>query len=301
MTKTAFLFPGQGAQYVGMGVALAEKHASVRALFDRASQILDFDLLETCKTGPADRLNATDISQPALYVASFAALEDLRQTEPDAESSCAMTAGLSLGEYTALAFAGAMDFETGLRLVHLRGQVMQMAAEKTPSTMASILLLEEAALEELVLKGQEKGLVRIANYLCPGNLVISGVVPAVEEVEKLAQAAGAKTIRLSVAGAFHTPVMEPAVAPLSEALGKVAFAAPRIPVLSNVTGLTHGATESFAGLLARQVVEPVRWEACVRQMLASGVEKFYEVGPGRVLAGLLKRIDRKIPCVGVAG
>lgn len=301
MAKSAFLFPGQGAQYVGMGVALAEKHAGAKRLFDQASEVLGFDLLGICREGPAEKINATDISQPALFVASLAALEELRQSHPDAEGSCIACAGLSLGEYTALAFAGSMDFATGLKLVRLRGQVMQMAAEKTPSSMASVLLLEEKVLEDLVKQGQSKGLVRIANYLCPGNLVISGETPAVEAVEQLAQAAGGKTIRLSVAGAFHTAVMEPAVAPLSEELKSVAFHVPKFPVLSNVTGLPHGAPETFAGLLARQVVEPVRWETCVRQLLSQGVEQFYEVGPGRVLAGLLKRIDRKIPCVNIAG
>ncbi|MSR80329.1 MAG: [acyl-carrier-protein] S-malonyltransferase [Gemmataceae bacterium] len=301
MSQTAILFPGQGAQYVGMGVALAEKYASVQSLYDKAAQILGFNLLEICKNGPAERINATDISQPALFVASFAALHDLEQTEPEALAACAMTAGLSLGEYSALAFAGAIDFETGLKLVHLRGTVMQMASEKIPSTMASILLLDESTLEELVRQAQSKGLVRIANYLCPGNLVISGVIPAVQEVERLAQAAGGKTIRLSVAGAFHTSVMDPAMSPLSDALKKVGFVAPRIPVFSNVTGVPHSTPESISELLAKQVVEPVRWEACIRQMIALGVDKFYEVGPGRILAGLLKRIDRKLPCVNIAG
>lgn len=301
MAKSAFLFPGQGAQYVGMGVALAEKHASARSLFDRASGILGFDLLAVCKDGPPEKINATDISQPALFVASFAALEDLRASHPDAEESCIAAAGLSLGEYTALAYAGAIDFETGLKLVRLRGELMQMAAEKAPTTMASVLLLDEAVLEGLVKQAQAHGAVRIANYLCPGNLVVSGEVPAVAEVEKLAQAAGGKTIRLSVAGAFHTQAMEPAVGPLKEALGKVEFKAPRFPVLSNVTGMPHQAPDTIAPLLARQVVEPVRWEACVRRLLAQGVEQFFEVGPGRVLAGLLKRIDRKAPCVNIAG
>jgi len=301
MAKSAFFFPGQGAQYVGMGVALAEKHAGARRLFDHASQILGFDLLALCKDGPVEKLNATDISQPALFVASLAALEELRTTHPEAESSCVVSAGLSLGEYTALAFAGSLDFETGLKLVRLRGQLMQMAAEKTPSTMASVLLLDEPILEGLVKQGQARGVVRIANYLCPGNLVISGEIPAVDEVEKLAVAAGAKTIRLAVAGAFHTQIMQPAVPGLSEALAKVAFQQPRVPVLSNVTGTPHQSPSQMADLLARQVVEPVRWEACVRHMLAMGVEQCFEVGPGRVLAGLLKRIDRKIPCVNIAG
>ncbi len=301
MPRTAILFPGQGAQYVGMGVALAEKYASVQSLYDQASQILGFDLLDICRNGPAERINATDISQPALFVASMAALHDLGNLANDDLMACSMTAGLSLGEYTALAFAGAINFETGLRLVHLRGTVMQMAAEKIPSSMSSVLLLDENKLEEMVRQGQSRGIVRIANYLCPGNLVISGEIPALEEVETLAQAAGGKTIRLSVAGAFHTPVMDPAMSPLRDALNRVGFVAPRIPVFSNVTGLPHGAPESISGLLAKQVVEPVRWEACIRQMIAQGVDKFYEVGPGRVLAGLLKRIDRKLPCINVPG
>jgi [acyl-carrier-protein] S-malonyltransferase len=300
MAGTAFLFPGQGAQAVGMGRQLTEGLPAARRLYEEAAEILGYDLAEVCWKGPAERLNSTAVSQPALYVTSLAALESLRANEPDAVSACSTAAGLSLGEYSALAFAGALTFADGLRLVRRRGEAMQAAADATPSGMLSVIALEPAAVEELCGAAQRAGRVEPANFLCPGNVAVSGEKAALEELERLAVTRGAKTVRLAVAGAFHTDIMRPADEQLAAALADVPLQAPRVPVWSNVDARPHTDPGEIRRLLVRQVVEPVRWEQTVRGMLADGVERFYEVGPGRVLAGLLKRVSRKIACLNVS-
>jgi [acyl-carrier-protein] S-malonyltransferase len=294
MARTAFLFPGQGAQTVGMAGVLCAGLPAARALFDRAAALLGYDLLDACVNGPADRLNATDVSQPAIFVASLAALEQLKATEPDALKDAVATAGLSLGEYSALVYAGAMSFDDGLKVVQARGRAMQAAAEATPSGMLSVVGLDVPDVEALVIEARGSDTLEIANYLCPGNTVISGSLPAVERVEQLAvQKGGIRTIRLAVAGAFHTDLMKPADARLAEALAGAAVAAPAVPVWSNVDAKPHTDPAEIRGLLVRQVVSPVKWEDTLRALLADGVERFYEVGPGRVLAGLMKRVNRK--------
>jgi [acyl-carrier-protein] S-malonyltransferase len=300
MARTAYLFPGQGAQYVGMGKALAEALPGARALFAEAADVLGYDLLQICAEGPAERLNATDVSQPAIYVASLAALESLRQSEPDAEWECVASAGLSLGEYTALTFAGALTFADGLRLVKKRGEAMQAAADRAPGTMVSILGLEQAKVEELCKAAGGPGAVRLANLLCPGNLVVSGQKAACEKLEHLAEQEGARTTRLAVAGAFHTPMMAPAVEELAAALAGVSIGKLRIPVWANVSARPYEDNKEIAQLLTRQVVEPVQWEPTIRGLLADGCDRFYEIGPGRVLAGLLKRVVRKVDCRNIA-
>lgn len=297
MASVAYLFPGQGAQYVGMAGDLCKSVPAARDLFQRASEILGYNLLAACVEGPKERLDSTAVSQPAIYVASLAALEGLRRDAPDKESECVAAAGLSLGEYTALTFAGALPFEDGLRLVRLRGEAMQAAADARPSAMASILLLEEAQVQAICDKAGAKGLIRIANFLCPGNLVVSGDKAAIEEAERLVAEAGTRTVHLAVAGAFHTPIMQSAVEKLSAALAGVMFAAPRVPVWANVTGKPYTSPDTIRESLARQVVEPVKWEDTIRGMMEAGVEAFHEVGPGRVLAGLLKRINRHAECL----
>jgi [acyl-carrier-protein] S-malonyltransferase len=292
--RTALLFPGQGAQTVGMADALCQSLPTARALFTRAGEILGYDLLEICVRGPAERLSATDISQPAIFVASLAAIEQLKIAEPDALATVVAAAGLSLGEYTALVYAGALTFDDGLKVVQARGRAMQAAAEATPSAMISVLGLDVPDIEPLVIEGRSTGTLEIANYLCPGNTVLSGSLAAVERVEQLAQEKGGiRTIRLSVAGAFHTNLMKPADEKLAEALAGVAIATPCVPVWSNVDAKPHTDPAEIHGLLVRQVLSPVRWEDCVRGLLADGVDRFYEIGPGRVLAGLMKRVHRK--------
>jgi [acyl-carrier-protein] S-malonyltransferase len=299
MSKIAFLFPGQGAQHIGMGKTIAERFPAAKALYERANEVLGFDLAKLCFEGPREDLDKTDISQPALFVSSLAALEMLKAEQPDVVAECAASAGLSLGEYTALVFAGALSFEDGLRVVRRRGEAMQAAAEATPSGMVSILMLPAEEVEELVRHAGAAGFIRTANYLCPGNTVVSGDKAACARIIELAEAAGAKVVPLTVAGAFHTDLMKPADEQLAAALAAVDLKSPRIPVVSNVDAEAHADPAEIKGLLVRQVLQPVRWESSVRRLLADGFDKFYEVGPGKVLKGLMKRTERKMEVVSV--
>jgi len=284
-----------------MGRQLAETLSAARALYDRANQILGYNLAKLCFEGPAEQLDSTVHSQPALFVTSLVGLDFLKANQPEVVSSAAATAGLSLGEYTALVFAGVLSFEDGLKVVQQRGRAMQDAADAVPSGMVSILGMEAAKIEELCSQARGSGeVLQIANYLCPGNIVVSGHKTACAKVAELATAAGAmKTIPLAVAGAFHTPIMQPAVAKLTAALAGVKLNAPRIPVVSNVDAAVHTDPEEIRSLLVKQLVSPVRWEDSQRYLLNQGYGPHWEIGPGRVLRGLLKRIERKAAAEGV--
>ena len=299
MSKIGFLFPGQGAQHVGMGQSLAANYPAARALYDKAADILGYDLAKLCFEGPSEELDSTVISQPALFVTSLAALERMRAEQPEKVLACEMAAGLSLGEYTALTFAGCLSFEDGLRLVQRRGQAMQEAADATPSGMVSVLMLDREKVTAICEEAAQVGRLSLANFLCPGNIVLSGENPACEKAAELAEQAGGRAVPLAVAGAFHTEIMQPADARLAEVLAGIPMNAPEIPVVSNVDAAVHSDPDEIRELLVRQVVSPVMWEDSVRSMLAAGVTEFYEIGPGRVLKSLLKRIDRKIPCESV--
>ena len=303
MAKTAFLFPGQGAQKVGMGKELVAQSQAASALFDQANQILGYDLKTICFEGPADTLNATNYSQPAIFVHSLAALEVLKEQQPDVVENCSATAGLSLGEYTALVFAGVMTFEDALKVVQQRGLAMQAAAEQAESGMVSILGLDVAQVEQLCDDCREEGeVLQLANLLCPGNLVVSGSQSACDRIAEAALEAGAmRTIPLTVAGAFHTSIMQSAVEKLEAALGEATISSPKIDLISNVDADTHTDPEEIRELLAKQVVSPVLWEATIRRLLADGCDHFFEIGPGGVLRGLMKRIARKTPFENVTG
>ena len=284
-----------------MGRNLIAACDRARELYSEASEILGYDLLEICLEGPQVKLDSTVISQPALFVTSLAALEVLRQQSPDVVNQCAATAGLSLGEYTAIYFADVIDFETGLRVVHQRGQAMQEASDKSPSGMVSILGLELSQVEELCEQARNDDVLHVANILCPGNVAVSGTKEACERVAKLATESGAmKAIPLSVAGAFHTSIMQSAVDRLTTALENANLNPPRIPVISNVDAKAHDDPDTIRQLLIKQVVQPVLWEDSMRHLVEEGCDQFYEVGPGRVLRGLLRRINRKIPCENIA-
>ncbi|KAJ3682868.1 hypothetical protein LUZ60_013095 [Juncus effusus] len=293
----AFLFPGQGAQTVGMG-AEAQTVPAASELFQKANEILGFDLLDICINGPKEKLNSTVISQPAIYVTSLAAVEVLRaKGGQDIINSVDVTCGLSLGEYTALAFADAFSFEDGLKLVKLRGEAMQDAADSASSAMVSVIgldsdkvqLLCDAANQEI----DENDKVQIANYLCPGNYAVSGGVKGIELVEAKAKSFKARmTVRLAVAGAFHTRFMQPAVSRLEAALAQTEIRKPRIPVISNVDAQPHSDPSTIKNILARQVTSPVQWELSVKTLLEKGLKKGYELGPGKVIAGIVKRMDK---------
>lgn len=282
-----------------MGRAIVARVPAAKALFDQAHEILGYDLAQICFEGPASELDRTDISQPAIFVTSLAALELLKAESPDVAGSAELAAGLSLGEYTALVYAGVMSFADALRVVQQRGQAMQGAAEATPSGMVSILLLDRDKVEAICQEARGDSTLEIANLLCPGNTVVSGTKIACDRAAELAESLGGKTVRLPVAGAFHTQIMRPADERLAEALAGVRLARPRVPVYSNVDARPHDDPEEIRGLLVRQVLQPVLWEDTMRGMLAAGAERFCEIGPGKVLKGLLKRIDRKLECQSV--
>jgi [acyl-carrier-protein] S-malonyltransferase len=283
-----------------MGRALCTSLPTARALFEEAAQVLGYDLAEVCANGPAEKLNSTVISQPAIFVASLAALESLRADIPDVIDQCKATAGLSLGEYTALVFAGALSFRDGLRVVKQRGEAMQAAADATPSGMLSVLGLEQPKVEELCAAARQNETLEVANILCPGNIAISGTKTACENAVRVAEQMGARTIPLAVAGAFHTSLMKPADQALAAALSEVTIQAPRVPVWSNVDAQPHTDPAEIRQLLIRQVLQPVLWEQTMRNLLAAGFDRFYEIGPGRVLAGLLKRVQRKVECTNIS-
>ena len=299
--RSAFLFPGQGAQTVGMAGSLCASLPAAKALFDQAAGCLGYDLLAVCSNGPAERLNATDVSQPAIFVASLAALEELKATQAHVLTDVVATAGLSLGEYTALVFAGALSFADGLKVVKARGEAMQHAAEATPSGMSALIGADLAQVEAIVAEVRSTGQIEIANYLCPGNTVVSGTRAAIERLEQLCQEKGGiRATRLAVAGAFHTSIMKPADEKLAAVLAGVAIAPPRIPVWSNVDAKPHTDPAEIRSLLVQQVLSPVRWEETLRGLLAAGIDRFYEIGPGRVLAGLMKRVHRKADFINVS-
>lgn len=281
-----------------MGQGLLAKNPATKKLFDEAREILGFDLLELCVSGPADQLNRTEFSQPALFVHSLAALEHLLKERPPLWDSVGAVAGLSLGEYTAVTAAGGLSFADGLRLVQTRGLAMQAAADQVASGMSSIIGLELEKLRDVCTAATvETEFVEVANLLCPGNIAISGHLPAIERAEKASLEAGAmKAVRLAVAGAFHTTIMQPAVARLNEALHSVPFHATRVPVYSNVDAQPHTKPDEIRALLARQVTSPVLWEQTLRNLLAAGHDAFIEIGAGKVLAGTLKRVERKAAC-----
>lgn len=298
--SVGILFPGQGAQNIGMGRWLCENYPQARALYDTASEVLGYDLVALSQEGPEDKLNATEFCQPALFVVGMAAAEVVLSERPELANKIKAAAGLSLGEYTAVCFAGGIQFKDAVRLVQRRGEAMQAASDAVQSGMASILGLDlekvQAVCDECR-QGDE--VLQPANLLCPGNIAISGHISAIDRVEPTAQEAGAmKTVRLSVAGAFHTSLMQSAVAKLGEALESIEIQDTRIPVYSNVDAAPHQSAAEIKNLLSRQVVNPVLWEASIRKMMDDGIAGFLEAGTGRVLQGTLKRIHRKLPTEG---
>jgi [acyl-carrier-protein] S-malonyltransferase len=294
LSKTAIVFPGQGAQVVGMGRDFAESHPEAREVFDSANQILGIDLKSLCFDGPADRLNQTDISQPAIFTMSVAVWRVLEAQGVVADLQPQATAGLSLGEYTALHVGGWMSFEDGLKLVSTRGRLMQHAADSTNGGMVSIIGLDEAQTTRLCEEAAQGEVLVPANFNCPGQIVISGSSGACQRAVQLAEKYQARAIPLTVAGAFHSSLMSPALPGLELALKAVHFRTGRWGVVSNVSADYHGDPEGVRDLLRRQVAEPIRWQACIERLIEDGFDRFVEVGPGRVLTGLIRKINRGV-------
>ena len=296
----AILFAGQGAQKYGMGRDFYEKSAAAKEVFERARCLLGYDVAAVCFEGPAEKLNDTAICQPAIVTTSLAILAVVRERGVLKGREVASAAGLSLGEYSALTFAGALSADDAIRLVARRGHAMAQAAALKGGTMTSVIGLDREAVLAAVEEARAEGIVCAANFNCPGQIVISGEVAAVSRAAELCKARGARmVVPLAVSGAFHSPLMAPAAEMLREALATVHFRQPTVQVVSNVTARPVGSAEEIRGLLERQLTSPVLWEDSMRAFLGNGVRMFWEVGPGNVLAGLMRRIDREATVVSI--
>ncbi|MBU0679575.1 MAG: ACP S-malonyltransferase [Verrucomicrobia bacterium] len=292
--KTAFLFPGQGAQFVGMGKELAESIPSARSLFDKAGEVLGYDLSAICFDGPEGELTRSDHAQPGIFVVSVAAYHALKERAPNLD--VAAMAGLSSGEWTALHLSGAVSFEDALRILEARGRFMQEACTNTQGGMLSIIGLSAEESEDIA---RQCG-VQAANYNSPAQTVLSGDLAGIAEAETLAQAAGAKrAVRLNVAGAFHSPLMESAAQDFGRFLSDVEIQEPSLPVLSNVKGGPHGSADKIPASMTQQIVSSVQWVKNVQWIVDQGVTHCVECGPGKVLSGLVKRIDKEISLLNI--
>jgi len=298
--RTAFLFPGQGAQHVGMGRDLYGTFPAANRVFDLAEEACGLPLKKLCFDGPAPELERTDIAQPAIFTVSAATLAvmgDLLSPEQWEGIRPAFMAGLSLGEYTALYAADAVDLEAGVRLVARRGQLMQEAAARSPSGMVSILGLDEQGAAELCETAAQGQVLTCANFNCPGQVVLSGELEACRRAGEMAKDRGAAgAVPLPVAGAFHSEIMRPAAETFRQALEETEFHTPRVPVIANVDAAPHDGPQDIRSKLLAQLVSPVRWQQSMELLLAESVERFYEIGPGRVLTGLMRRIQRRTNC-----
>ncbi len=291
----AFVFPGQGAQFVGMGKDLYNSSNLAKELFDKANDILGYKITDIMFEGTDEDLRQTQVTQPAVFlhsvISAFCLGDDFN---PE------MTAGHSLGEFSALVAAGALSFEDGLKLVYARAMAMQKACDATPSTMAAIIALPDEKVEEICAEVNKTDICIPANYNCPGQVVISGTQPGIEKACKLMTEAGAKrALPLKVGGAFHSPLMDSAKQELAEAIQKTTFNKPKCPVYQNVDGKPHTNPEEIKELLIAQLTSSVRWTQTVQNMVADGATEFVECGPGRVLQGLIRKIDSSVETKGV--
>lgn len=297
--STAVIFPGQGAQSVGMGRDVADASTAARAVFDRANDVLGFDLARVCFDGPAAELERTDIQQPAIFVTSVAIWEAWLEAGASQES-ITHCGGLSLGEYTALHVAGAVSFEDALRLVRRRGELMQQAAVASPGGMVSLVGADEAAAGALCERARGDDVLAPANFNCPGQIVIAGSRSACERAVTLAGEFQCRAVPLAVAGAFHSPLMQSAADGLEPVLEQTRITTPKMKVIANVDAEYHCDPVSIRDSLRRQVTQPVLWRRCVERIMEDGVGQFVEIGPGRILTGLMRKINRNVPCANVS-
>lgn len=293
----AFVFPGQGSQFVGMGKDLYESNATAKQLFDKADEILGFKITDIMFSGTDDELKQTKVTQPAVFLHSVISALCMESGEEPS-----MVAGHSLGEFSALVYSGALSFEDGLRLVAARANAMQKACEANPGTMAAIIALPDDKVEEICVEVSKEGKVVVpANFNCPGQLVISGEVDAINEACERMKAAGAKrALPLKVGGAFHSPLMQPAKEELQEAIESTNFSTPKCPVYQNVDAKPHTNPAEIKANLIAQLTSSVRWTESVKNMIADGADDFTECGPGKALQGMIARIDRNVAAHGVA-